>query len=47
MKIVIVSNGPGLPEVVEKYGHSSSWIPNIIDNQDKINFSTTSIPLSK
>ena len=43
MKIVIVSNGPGLPEVVEKYGHSSSWIPSIIDNQDKINFSVKKV----
>ncbi len=37
LKIVILSAGPGLPEVVEKYGHSSEWIPKII-NDYKINF---------
>ena len=29
-KIIILSAGPGLAEVVEKYGHSSEWIPNIL-----------------
>ena len=30
MNIVIISNGPGLPEVVNENGHSSSWIPTLI-----------------
>ena len=30
MKIVILSAGPGLPEIVTKYGHSSDWIPEIL-----------------
>ena len=34
MKIVIVSNGPGLQEIVDEYGHSSSWIPSIIKDKD-------------
>ena len=39
-KIIILSAGPGLQQVVEKYGHSSEWIPNIlsdysIDFEDK------------
>jgi len=29
-KIVILSAGPGLPDIVEKYGHSSDWIPNLL-----------------
>ena len=37
LKIVILSAGPGLPEVVEKYGHSSNWIPEII-NDHKVDF---------
>ena len=37
LKIVILSAGPGLPEVVQKYGHSSNWIPEIINNP-KIDF---------
>ena len=32
MKISILSCGPGLPEIVSQYGHSSEWIPNSIDN---------------
>ena len=35
--VVIVSCGPGLPEIVRQYGHSSDWIPSIINN-DNINF---------
>ena len=31
-KIIILSAGPGLPEVVTKYGHSSEWIPDILSN---------------
>ena len=34
MRIVIISNGPGLPEVVEEYGHSSSWIPLLIKDKN-------------
>ena len=34
MNIVIISNGPGLPEVVDEYGHSSSWIPNLVKDKD-------------
>ena len=32
MKVNILSCGPGLPEVVSKYGHSSEWIPNAIND---------------
>jgi len=32
MKIGIISCGPGLPEVVNIYGHSSNWIPEIIND---------------
>ena len=32
MNIVIVSNGPGLKDVVQKFGHSSEWIPKAINN---------------
>ena len=35
--VVIYSNGPGLPEIVKEYGHSSNWIPNIVNN-NKVNF---------
>ena len=38
MKIVILSCGPGLEEVVNEYGHSSSWIPSII-NDSSISYS--------
>ena len=31
MKIFILSCGPGLPEVVSMYGHSSDWIPDSIN----------------
>jgi len=31
-KIIILSAGPGLPEIVNKYGHSSQWIPDILKN---------------
>ena len=30
MNIVIVSNGPGLKDVVDEFGHSSEWIPSAI-----------------
>ena len=33
MNIVIISNGPGLPEVVDEYGQSSSWIPALVKDQ--------------
>ena len=33
-KIVILSAGPGLPEIVEKYGHSSDWIPDALTDYD-------------
>ena len=37
MKIRILSNGPGLKEVVEAHGHSSEWIPaSISGNHDYI-----------
>ena len=31
-KIVILSAGPGLKEIVDLYGHSSNWIPEILSN---------------
>jgi len=34
IKVVLFSAGPGLPEVVENYGHSSEWIPDLIKNDD-------------
>ena len=34
MKIGIISCGPGLPEIVSKYGHSSEWIPSIINDSN-------------
>ncbi|MBI44709.1 MAG: hypothetical protein CMG66_00925 [Candidatus Marinimicrobia bacterium] len=37
MNIVIVSNGPGLKDVVDKFGHSSEWIPSAI-NDSTINY---------
>ena len=33
-KVVILSAGPGLPEIVELYGHSSEWIPNILSSKN-------------
>ena len=33
-KIVILSAGPGLSEIVDKYGHSSEWIPNILSDHN-------------
>ena len=30
VRVVILSAGAGLPEIVGKYGHSSEWIPNIL-----------------
>ena len=33
-KIVILSAGAGLPEIVGKYGHSSQWIPSILSNHN-------------
>ena len=33
-KIAILSAGPGLPEIVEKYGHSSDWIPQILSTHN-------------
>ena len=32
MKITILSCGPGLEDIVSQYGHSSEWIPSIINN---------------
>ena len=37
MNIVIISNGPGLKDIVEKFGHSSEWIPEAI-NDSTINY---------
>ena len=37
MNIVIVSNGPGLESIVSKFGHSSEWIPSLI-NDSSINY---------
>jgi len=34
MKIIILSNGPGLSEIVSLYGHSSEWIPNSINKKN-------------
>ena len=34
MKIIILSNGPGLKEIVALYGHSSEWIPNSITDKN-------------
>ena len=34
MKIIILSNGPGLKEIVTLYGHSSEWIPNSITDKN-------------
>tara|TARA_Y100000994_G_C15522421_1_gene372197 strand:- start:44 stop:736 length:693 start_codon:yes stop_codon:yes gene_type:complete len=34
MNIIILSNGPGLPEVVSLYGHSSEWIPSSIEEKN-------------
>ena len=31
-KIVILSAGPGLPDIVKKYGHSSDWIPRLLND---------------
>jgi len=31
-KIVILSAGPGLDDIVQKYGHSSDWIPAILSD---------------
>ena len=36
-KIIILSAGPGLPEIVNEYGHSSEWIPSIL-SQYSIDF---------
>ena len=33
-KIAILSAGPGLPEIVEKYGHSSDWIPDALSGRN-------------
>ena len=33
-RVVLFSAGPGLPEVVKEYGHSSEWIPNLIRNKN-------------
>ena len=33
-KIIILSAGPGLPEIVERYGHSSDWIPNALSSYE-------------
>ena len=34
MKIIILSNGPGLKEIVALYGHSSEWIPSSITDKN-------------
>ena len=36
-KVVILSAGPGLNEIVVKYGHSSDWIPALLSDY-KLNF---------
>ena len=33
IKVVLFSAGPGLPEVVKEYGHSSQWIPDLIKQE--------------
>ena len=33
-KVIILSAGPGLPEIIEQYGHSSDWIPNALSHYD-------------
>ena len=33
-KIVILSAGPGLPEIVQLHGHSSEWIPDFLSSYD-------------
>ena len=33
-KVVLLCAGPGLPEVVEEYGHSSKWIPDILQSHN-------------
>jgi len=33
-KIVILSAGPGLPEIVKLHGHSSEWIPNLLSSNN-------------
>lgn len=42
IKVVILSAGPGLPEIVEKYGHSSDWIPELLP-ENEIEFSIRKI----
>ena len=42
IKVVILSAGPGLPEIVEEYGHSSDWIPELLPD-DEIEFSIRKI----
>jgi len=34
MKVFILSCGPGLQDVVSLYGHSSEWIPDLINQSD-------------
>ena len=31
-KIIILSAGPGLPEIVKLHGHSSEWIPDLLSS---------------
>ena len=45
MKIIILSNGPGLKEIVNLYGHSSEWIPNSITHKN-ISFKVIGINLA-
>ena len=33
-KVVILSAGPGLPEIVKLYGHSSEWIPDLLSSNN-------------
>ena len=34
MRLGILSNGPGLAEIVKIYGHSTQWIPNVINDSN-------------
>ena len=33
-KIIILSAGPGLPEIVKLHGHSSDWIPDLLSSDN-------------
>ena len=34
MKLLIISAGPGLGQIRNKYGHATDWISNLINSQD-------------